>query len=195
MTYTTPWNNPRSLTHWARSGIKPTSSWLLVRIIATEPQQDLPVYPLTNYFLPKLSSCPPLAFPKHSLRLSKRPLLLLDLLSRVRKPSSVFPKAFLCTSFITASMLNCYPWLQQLSISLQVKIKAWNLSPSLTIAYPLGTRYPWAGLLSSCGNWFKCHSRCYPPLPLYVSPYHLSPPLPHWSIAYLFCSLSLLLQE
>ena len=34
-------SNARSLTHWARSGIKPASSWMLVRFITTEPQWEL----------------------------------------------------------------------------------------------------------------------------------------------------------
>ena len=33
--------NTRSLTHWLRLGIKPTSSWILVRFITTEPQWEL----------------------------------------------------------------------------------------------------------------------------------------------------------
>ena len=33
---------PGSLTHWARPGIKPTSSWTLVRFVTTEPQCELP---------------------------------------------------------------------------------------------------------------------------------------------------------
>ena len=31
----------KSLTHWARPGIEPTSSWLLVRFVSAEPQQEL----------------------------------------------------------------------------------------------------------------------------------------------------------
>ena len=40
-TYTTAHSNNRSLTHWARPGIKPASSWILVRFISTEPQWEL----------------------------------------------------------------------------------------------------------------------------------------------------------
>ena len=40
-TYTTTHNNARSLTHWARPGIEPSSSWKLVSFISTEPQQEL----------------------------------------------------------------------------------------------------------------------------------------------------------
>ena len=32
-TYTTTQGNTRSLTHWARTGMEPTSSWILVRFI------------------------------------------------------------------------------------------------------------------------------------------------------------------
>ena len=40
-TYTTAHGNARSLTHWARPGIKRVSSGILVRFIATEPQREL----------------------------------------------------------------------------------------------------------------------------------------------------------
>ena len=40
-TYTTAHRNTRSLTHQARSGIKPASSWILDRFISAEPQQKL----------------------------------------------------------------------------------------------------------------------------------------------------------
>ena len=32
----------RSLTHWARSGIEPESSWILVEFVTVEPQRELP---------------------------------------------------------------------------------------------------------------------------------------------------------
>ena len=41
-TYTTVHSNAGSLTYWLGAGIKPTSSWILVRFITTEPQQELP---------------------------------------------------------------------------------------------------------------------------------------------------------
>ena len=41
VTYTTTHGNVRSLTQWSRPGIKPESSWILVRFITTEPQQEL----------------------------------------------------------------------------------------------------------------------------------------------------------
>ena len=41
VTYTTVHSNARSLTHWARPGIKPTSSWMLAGFISTVPQQEL----------------------------------------------------------------------------------------------------------------------------------------------------------
>ena len=34
-------SNARSLTHWRRPGIEPASSWILVRSITSEPQQQL----------------------------------------------------------------------------------------------------------------------------------------------------------
>ena len=41
------WSTPTQgnagyLTHWARPGIKPESSWILVKFFTTEPQQELP---------------------------------------------------------------------------------------------------------------------------------------------------------
>ena len=41
VTYTTGHGNARSPTHRGRPGIKPTSSWMLVRSVSTAPQQEL----------------------------------------------------------------------------------------------------------------------------------------------------------
>ena len=40
-TYTTAHSNAVSLTHWVRSRIEPTTSWLLVRFVSTAPQWEL----------------------------------------------------------------------------------------------------------------------------------------------------------
>ena len=40
--YTTAHSNARSPTHCARPGVELASSWILVGLITTEPQQDLP---------------------------------------------------------------------------------------------------------------------------------------------------------
>ena len=40
VTYTTAHSNMGSLTHWARSGIEPISSWIPVRFITAEPQRN-----------------------------------------------------------------------------------------------------------------------------------------------------------
>ena len=40
--HTTAQDNARSPTHWARAGIEPTSSWILVRFVSTMPQWELP---------------------------------------------------------------------------------------------------------------------------------------------------------
>ena len=42
VTYTTAHGNAGSLTHGARPGIELVSSWILVRLITTEPQWELP---------------------------------------------------------------------------------------------------------------------------------------------------------
>ena len=41
-TYTTAHGNAWSLTHWARPGIEPETSWFLVRFITNKPWQELP---------------------------------------------------------------------------------------------------------------------------------------------------------
>ena len=43
-TYTTAHGNARSLIHWARPGIEPTSSWILVRFVTGEPQREYPIW-------------------------------------------------------------------------------------------------------------------------------------------------------
>ena len=43
-TYTTAHSNAGSLSQQAKPGIKPASSWILVRFINTEPQWDLCIY-------------------------------------------------------------------------------------------------------------------------------------------------------
>ena len=40
-TYTTAHGNAGSSTHWAKSGIKPETSWFLVRFVTTAPQRKL----------------------------------------------------------------------------------------------------------------------------------------------------------
>ena len=51
VTYTTAHNNVRSLTHRVRPGIKPESSWILLRFITTKPQQELPTPIYSKEFL------------------------------------------------------------------------------------------------------------------------------------------------
>ena len=43
-TYTTAHGKTGSLTHWARPGIKPTSSWILVGFISIAPQRELCIW-------------------------------------------------------------------------------------------------------------------------------------------------------
>ena len=47
VTYTTAQSNAGSLTHWARLGIKPTTSWFLVGFVTAAPRWELP----DNFFL------------------------------------------------------------------------------------------------------------------------------------------------
>ena len=42
-TYTTAQGYTGSLIHWARPGIEPTSSWILVGFVSAEPQRELPL--------------------------------------------------------------------------------------------------------------------------------------------------------
>ena len=51
LTYTTAHCNTGSLTHWARPGIEPSSSWIQVRFISAEPWQELPSVLLLSWFL------------------------------------------------------------------------------------------------------------------------------------------------
>ena len=39
--YTTAHSNARSLTLWARPGIEPASSWIVVRFVSAEPRRKL----------------------------------------------------------------------------------------------------------------------------------------------------------
>ena len=43
-TYTTAQGNTWSSIHWARPGIKPALSWILVRFVSTGPQWELPTH-------------------------------------------------------------------------------------------------------------------------------------------------------
>ena len=45
VTYTTDHSNAGSLTHWARPGIEPETSWFLVGFVTTEPQGELLKFP------------------------------------------------------------------------------------------------------------------------------------------------------
>ena len=47
LAYPTAHGNPRSLTHWARPGIEPSSSWTLVGFVTPKPQQELPQWVYT----------------------------------------------------------------------------------------------------------------------------------------------------
>ena len=66
VTYTTAQGNAGSFTHWERPGMEPISSWVLVRFITTEPQQELlglififcvPWVHVPNLSGPSISSC------------------------------------------------------------------------------------------------------------------------------------------
>ena len=39
-----------SLTHWVRPGMEPASSWILVRFVTTEPQQELHLFNIFGFF-------------------------------------------------------------------------------------------------------------------------------------------------
>ena len=44
LAYTTAHGNTGSLTHWERPGIKPATSWFLVRFVSTAPRRELLVF-------------------------------------------------------------------------------------------------------------------------------------------------------
>ena len=47
-TYTIAHGNTRSLTHWVGPGIKPASSWMLVRFVSAEPQRKLLIWQFSD---------------------------------------------------------------------------------------------------------------------------------------------------
>ena len=49
--------NTGSITHGVRPGIKPTTSWILVGFVTTEPQQELLFYLLIFYFFVMPVAC------------------------------------------------------------------------------------------------------------------------------------------
>ena len=53
-TYTIVRSNTGSLTHWAKPGIKPASSWILVRFVSTAPQRELIVWLFLSSFIEHL---------------------------------------------------------------------------------------------------------------------------------------------
>ena len=58
-TCTTAHGNVGSLTHWLRPGIKPTSSWILVGFVSSEPWRELlSYYLLTAYLIGALNNYP-----------------------------------------------------------------------------------------------------------------------------------------
>ena len=57
-TYTTAQGNAGSLTHWVRPGIKPETSWFLVRFVSSVPQKELLLHFLRKKTVPLLSRWP-----------------------------------------------------------------------------------------------------------------------------------------
>ena len=82
LTYTTAHGNNGSLTHWARPGIEPVSTWILVRFVYTAPQQELLVLNVLTMpwrlCLPNIHvqllplPCPQIQIPNHSWTLPPR---------------------------------------------------------------------------------------------------------------------------
>ena len=58
LTYTTAHGNARSLTHWVRPGIEPTSAWTWVRFVTAELQQEFLYINLNIYLLNWRASLP-----------------------------------------------------------------------------------------------------------------------------------------
>ena len=56
-TYTTAHGNARSLPHWVRPGMEPTSSWILVRLVSAAPQWELLVLLLKFRCLSQIHIC------------------------------------------------------------------------------------------------------------------------------------------
>ena len=67
-TYTTAHGNTRSLTHWARPGIKPATSWILVGFVSPEPRQEFPRNKVSwGWWLSFLSVWPFFFLPFHTV--------------------------------------------------------------------------------------------------------------------------------
>ena len=106
-----------SLTHWARPGIEPTSSWILVRFVSAAPWWELPQSLLNSFhhFLPSYlhSSFFALVILAHccfsSIRLSPTLESLLWLFPLSRKLiSQISPSAFL-KSYLIYSVMTVSP--------------------------------------------------------------------------------------
>ena len=100
MTYTTDNSNARSLTHWAGSGIKPTSSWILVEFVTAEPQQEFlnslfsssyTFILLWNFYVKKEHYCILIFQARNPLTLTEH----LVLFTHLHKYPFVYPLAFI----------------------------------------------------------------------------------------------------
>ena len=73
-------SNTASLTHWARQGIEPVSSWILVRFITAEPPRELLKnilnFSLKLYFFPFYPLSIPLRVVEFWVKLKKATLIL-----------------------------------------------------------------------------------------------------------------------
>ena len=88
-TYTAVHSNAGSLTHWAKPGIEPASSWTLVRFLTTDPQWELPLIFCLNCFC--LCDCLTLEFGEVFFILDKNHLLM----CRLQISSNFLPCLFI----------------------------------------------------------------------------------------------------
>ena len=57
LNYSTAHGNAGSLTHWAKPGIKPASSWILVRLISAVPQWEIPLWVFLDQKISRRKIC------------------------------------------------------------------------------------------------------------------------------------------
>ena len=86
VTYTTAHSTARSLTHWARPGIKPTSSWMLVRFtngLATMGTSKTPVNSYLLYQYRHIFWKPSVVFINYIYNLTKQSIFVAHVCSHI----------------------------------------------------------------------------------------------------------------
>ena len=113
-TYTTAHSNANSLTHWARPGIKPTSSWILIRFVVLWATMGTP------YFLKR-------ALLEFLLWLNMLRIRLVSMKLQVRSLASLSGLRTSCSIGLRFSLDLALPWPQcRLSAAAPIRPLAWG---------------------------------------------------------------------